>query len=70
MLDSCCTCYLCSVLVIVIYYLCVVDSIKLNLVMLMMMMEGPERGLANAIEIHLTQCGKNITKIDLETRRC
>ena len=47
MIDSCCTCYLCSALVSVIYYLYVVD--RTNLVMLMMM-EGPERGLAYAIE--------------------
>ena len=53
--NGCCACYI-----------FVPDSI--NLVMLMMM-EGLERGLAYAIET-LTTVGKTITKIDLGIRRC
>ena len=53
--NGCCTCYI-----------FVSDSI--NLVMLMIM-EGPERGLAYAIE-SLTTVGKTITKIDLGIRHC
>ena len=36
---------------------------------MLIMMEGPERGLAYAIET-LTTVGKTITKIDLGIRRC
>ena len=60
----CCTCDLCSMLGTGIYYLCVLDSISL---MMLMMIEGPERGLAYAIET-LTILGK--TMIDLGIRLC
>ena len=57
--KGCCTCYLCSMVGSVIYYLCVLDNIGLEM---LVMLEGPERGLAYAIET-VTIVGKTV--IDL-----